>query len=75
MTGHLVGGKDVARVVDDRIDQAVGAGIAVGSGADAPQDTEREQDVLGEPGSARSSSGRSVTSPAVTPGRRRALRS
>ncbi|MFF1965996.1 hypothetical protein ACFVW5_20750 [Streptomyces sp. NPDC058232] len=67
--------KDVARVVDDRIDQAVGAGIAVGSGADAPQATEREQDVLGEPGSARSSSGRSVTSPAVTPGRRRALRS
>ncbi|MFF2438428.1 hypothetical protein ACFVU4_30380 [Streptomyces sp. NPDC058107] len=45
--GPLVGVKDVARVVGDRIDEAVGAGFAVGTGADAPQDTEHEQDVVG----------------------------
>ncbi|MFD3491857.1 hypothetical protein ACFWWB_15000 [Streptomyces sp. NPDC058690] len=48
-----MGVKDVARVVDDRIDEAVGAGFAVGTGADTPQDTAHEQDVVGAPGSAR----------------------
>lgn len=41
-----MGCQDVARVVDDRIDEAVRAGITVAAGVDAPQDAEHEQDVV-----------------------------
>jgi len=46
LASHLVGCQDVARVVDDRIDEAVRAGITVAAGVDAPQDAEHEQDVV-----------------------------
>ncbi|MFJ7945885.1 hypothetical protein ACIQ6K_19865 [Streptomyces sp. NPDC096354] len=45
-----MGIKDMARAVDDRMDEAVGADSVVGTGADAPPDAEHEQDVVGEPG-------------------------